>query len=147
MATGIFTHFKREEDESMTSGKFDEELARMSTVVDQIASGALLLCNESFSSTNEREAAAVGGDVIGALIDAGVRVHLVTHLYELAHRLGRDVADVTFLRADRRDDGSRSFRVLPGEPLRTSFGADLYQEVFGEPLHSADVDEATPADS
>jgi hypothetical protein len=36
-----------------------------------------------------------------------------------------------FLRAERRPDGHRTFRLLPGEPLPTSYGEDLYQEVFG----------------
>ncbi len=34
LADGLFTHFKREEDASMKSGKFDEELVRMSAIVD-----------------------------------------------------------------------------------------------------------------
>ena len=41
---GVFTHFKREEDETMTSGKLDEELGRMRDVVDQLSSQGLLLC-------------------------------------------------------------------------------------------------------
>jgi hypothetical protein len=35
-----------------------------------------------------------------------------------------------FLRAERQTDGRRTFKLLPGEPLQTSFGADLYQEIF-----------------
>ena len=31
---GIFTHFRREEDATMESGKLDEELSRMSGIVD-----------------------------------------------------------------------------------------------------------------
>ena len=31
---GVFTHFKREEDATMKSGKFDEELSRMNDIVD-----------------------------------------------------------------------------------------------------------------
>ncbi len=31
---GLFTHFKREEDVTMKSGKFDEELSRMSSIVE-----------------------------------------------------------------------------------------------------------------
>jgi DNA mismatch repair ATPase MutS len=52
---GLFTHFKREEDDTMTSGKLDEELARMSDIAEQITPHSQLLCNESFASTNERE--------------------------------------------------------------------------------------------
>ena len=32
----IFTHYKREEDVAMSSGKFDEELSRMSDIIDDI---------------------------------------------------------------------------------------------------------------
>ena len=53
IATGVFTHFKREEDATMRSGKLDEEMARMSDIADHIRPGGLLLCNESFASTNE----------------------------------------------------------------------------------------------
>jgi MutS domain V len=33
---GVFTHFKREEDATMERGKLDEELSRMSDIVDAI---------------------------------------------------------------------------------------------------------------
>ena len=55
VSAGVFTHFKREEDTAMDKGKLDEELARMSVIADQIGPGSLLLCNESFASTNERD--------------------------------------------------------------------------------------------
>jgi DNA mismatch repair ATPase MutS len=55
MCSGVFTHFKREEDSTMESGKFDEELNRMSDIADQIRPNAMLLFNESFAATNERE--------------------------------------------------------------------------------------------
>jgi len=35
-----------------------------------------------------------------------------------------------FLRAERQDDGRRTFKLIPGEPLQTSFGVDLYEEIF-----------------
>ena len=33
--------------------------------------------------------------------------------------------------ADRREDGSRTFKILDGEPQETSYGMDLYQEIVG----------------
>ena len=38
---GVFTHYKREEDEALESGKLDEELARMSEIADCITSNCL----------------------------------------------------------------------------------------------------------
>jgi DNA mismatch repair ATPase MutS len=137
VAAGIHTHFKREEDETMVMGKFDEELFRMSRIVDRVQPGALVLCNESLSSTNEREAAIVGGDIVEGLLECGIRVHLVTHMYAFGHRLASDIPGATCLRANRLDDGTRTFEIVPGEPAPTSYAEDLYREVFGHPLEPA----------
>ena len=127
----LFTHFKREEDATMISGKLDEELQRMSRIVDEIHPGSMLFANESFASTNEREGSDIGEEVLRALNDSEVKVILVTHLHDLAERLRREQADrVLFLRAERLPDGSRTFKIRPGEALATSFGKDLYDEIF-----------------
>jgi DNA mismatch repair ATPase MutS len=128
----IFSHFRREEDATMTSGKFDEELARMSAIVDRLPPGALVLFNESFSATNEREGAEIGHAVVRALLEVGVKVCFVTHSFELAHGLHTERRDdALFLRAERRADGTRTFKLIEGEPLPTSFGPDLYRRIFG----------------
>jgi hypothetical protein len=138
--SGVFTHFKREEDATMTKGKLDEELSRMSEIAERIAPAALLLCNESFASTNEREGSEIGRQVVGAMIEAGVKVLYVTHLFDLADSLYRQEDEgALFLRAERKEDGTRTFRVLPGEPLPTSFGKDSYRRVFGEKAASSPV--------
>lgn len=133
----LFTHFPREEDATLRQGKLDEELARLSRIVDDLEPDALLLCNESFAATNEREGAALAGEVVTALLARRVRVCCVTHLYTFARGLyeaGRP--DARFLRAERLADGSRTFRIVPGEPLRTSFGVDLYREIFESPARA-----------
>lgn len=130
---GVFTHYKREEDRTMESGKLDEELARMSAVVDMISPGAMLLCNESFASTNHREGSEIAGQVVGALLDSGVKVLFVTHLFDLAIGLRRSDVPGLFLRAERRPDGTRTYRVVEGDPEPTSHGADLYRRIFTVP--------------
>jgi hypothetical protein len=130
--TRLYTHYKREEDATMQKGKLEEELARMSGIADQITAGSLLLCNESFASTNEREGSEIARQVIRALTEAGIRIAFVTHLYDLAVRCHAENAGTAlFLRAERQPDGRRTFRLLEGEPLPTSYGQDLYQQVFG----------------
>ena len=68
----------------MTSGKLDEELARMSEIADTITPSGLLLCNESFGSTNEREGSEIARQVVRAMVEAKVKVFFVTHLFDLA---------------------------------------------------------------
>lgn len=133
IANGLFTHYKREEDSSMQSGKLDEELSRMSGLIDEIEPNAIILFNESFASTNEREGSEIARQIINALLDEGVKVFFVTHMYDLSGGfLGQYGGEALFLRADRQPDGSRSYHLVEGEPLPTSFGEDLYRKVFGD---------------
>ncbi len=149
LCSAVFTHFKREEDAQMRSGKLDEELGRMSAIVDHVRANGLVLLNESFSSTNEREGSEIARQVVQALLEGGVRICYVTHLFDLArsYYLAR-VDTALFLRAERLPDGRRTFRLLEGEPLTTSFGADLYRRIFGavsvEEVRPAAVGEAGP---
>ena len=128
---GLFTHFKREEDAGMKSGKFDEELGRMSEIVDHIAPNSMILFNESFAATNEREGSEIARQITTALLEGGVRIAFVTHLYEFARGVCEsDSGRALFLRADRQADGTRTYKLVPGAPLPTSFGQDLYEDIF-----------------
>ncbi len=129
---GVFTHFIRGEDDTMTSGKLAEEVARMSGIADRIAPGCMILFNESFAATNEREGSEIARQIIDGLLDTAVKVFFVTHQFILADSLyRRGLGTALFLRAERKDDGQRTFRLLEGEPLPTSFGEDLYHRIGG----------------
>lgn len=131
---GVFTHYKREEDTSMRSGKFDEEVSRMNALADRLGRGAMVLFNESFASTNEREGSEIARQIVTALLDSGVKVVFVTHLYPFAHAMEEmNLKSALFLRAERKEDGSRTFKLAEGRPLETSFGEDLYKKIFGQP--------------
>ena len=131
VCTGLYTHYKRKEDASMKSGKLDEELSRMSAIVDTITPHSILLLNESFAATNEREGAEIARQIVSALLEKRIEVFFVTHLYEFAHRFyKRHMENALFLRADRQADGKRTFKIFEGEPLQTSYGEDLYQKIF-----------------
>ncbi|NMB86947.1 MAG: DNA mismatch repair protein MutS, partial [Chloroflexi bacterium] len=124
---GLFTHYKREEDTAMNSGKLDEELSRMNEIVTHLTPDALLLFNESFAATNEREGSEIAGQITAALLEAGFKIFFVSHLFAFAHRLyARELSRVTFLRAERRADSPRTYKLFAGEPLQTSYAKDLY---------------------
>lgn len=128
----LFTHYQREEDIAMKSGKLDEELSRMSDIVDHLTPCSLILFNESFAATHEREGSEIAQQIVSALLEGRIRVVFVTHLYELARGFhGENRGNMLFLRAERGADGARPFKVIEGAPLQTSFGEDLYHAVFG----------------
>nr|WP_319488675.1 DNA mismatch repair protein MutS [uncultured Caproiciproducens sp.] len=132
---GIFTHYRREEDSAMNSGKLDEELSRMSGIVDNLSPNAIVLFNESFAATNEREGSEIARQIICALLEKQIKIVFVTHLYEFAHSLfDKNLDNAIFLRAGRQHDGKRTFELAQGEPLKTSFGEDLYQKIFEETI-------------
>jgi DNA mismatch repair ATPase MutS len=116
----------------MRSGKFDEELARMSDIADRLTPNSMLLFNEPFAATNEREGAEIARQIVSALLEKRIKIFYVTHLYEFARSLSdRKMDEAMFLRAERKADGTRTFGVLEGQPLETTYGEDLYGQIFG----------------
>ncbi|MGN6541522.1 MAG: MutS-related protein [Ginsengibacter sp.] len=127
----IFTHFKREEDVTMKSGKFDEELSRMNDITNHIKPNSMILFNESFAATNEREGSEIARQIVSALIEKNIQVFFVTHLYEFARSFyDANRESALFLRAERQTDTSRTFKLTEGKPLETSYGIDLYNKIF-----------------
>ena len=132
----IFVHFTRREDSEMNSGRLDEELGRMNGIIEHLGKDSLLLLNESFATTTEKEGSQIAYNIIKALTEAGVRILTVTHLLSFAKRMYDETAGdpegaAEFLTAERKSDGERTFRMIRHEPELTSFGLDLYREIVG----------------
>lgn len=131
LASDVFTHYRREEDKTLNSGKLEEELKRMSALLEQLRPGAMILFNESFAATNEREGSEIARQIVDVLLQNGLTIVFVTHQYELARGYYEQaLPQAVFLRAERLPDGQRTFRMTPGEPLRSSFGEDIYRKIF-----------------
>lgn len=133
MARGIFTHFKREEDTSMQSGKLDEELARMSAIIDHLRPESLVLFNESFAATTEREGSEIARQITCALGAKRIKMVHVTHLYDFSGGLHAQPEGRYFLRANRAAGEGSNYRLSEGAPLSTSYGEDLYRKMFRAP--------------
>ena len=132
VTSGIFTHFSREEDPGMTSGRLDDELKRMSVIAGQLRPNSLMLFNESFAGTNEREGSEIGDQIVRALLDADIKVFFVTHRFSFADRFRRQHAyPALFLRAERQPDGRRNYKLAEKDPLPTSYGEDVYYRLGG----------------
>ena len=131
----------------------------MDQIVSNLGERSLLLLNESFATTTEKEGSAIAYDILRALKEEGVRILTVTHLLSFAQRVyeeaggklkeqarpveqtestegesKRKVGDawsgVAFLSAQRLSDGTRTYKILPHAPEMTSFGLELYDEVL-----------------
>jgi hypothetical protein len=129
---GILTHFPLAEDISMKNGLLEAELKKLDETVSKLRPGAMILMNEAFSTTVPNEASRIAREVTDALRETGVTVLFVTHLYSFARELyDQAPEDTVFFKAQRDQDGSRSFLITEGEPEITSYGDDIFDEVMG----------------
>lgn len=129
----IHTHFTRKEDAMLTRGRLEEELKRMSGILSEISKNSLLLLNESFASTTEKEGSQIAYNVILPLYEKGIHVMMVTHLHEFARTLYESKKERTeFLVAERKENGQRTYHMLPGQPHYSSYGTDLYEYMIGK---------------
>ena len=130
----LFTHFTRREDSEMNSGRLDEELGRMNQIIEHLGEHPLLLLNESFATTTEKEGSVIAYDIIKALNEIGVKILTVTHLLSFARKMYQECqespdSDIEFLSAERLQGGVRTFKMIQHAPELTSFGLDLYEEI------------------
>ncbi len=87
LSTGaVYTHFPRQEDRALSYGEFEEEVKRLSAIVEGLRRGDYVLIDESLSSTNQVEASVVAEEVIAALVDTGVYVFYVTFPQDFLNR-------------------------------------------------------------
>ncbi len=134
-ASGIFSelfmHFTRREDSEMNSGRLDEELNRMNQIIESLDDNSMILLNESFATTTEKDGSRIAYDIIKALNESGVRIITVTHLLSFARKYyDEGHEDTEFLCAERMTDGKRTYKMISSVPELTSFGLDLYDHII-----------------
>jgi hypothetical protein len=127
LCSGLFVHFRREEDAGMRFGKFEEELQRISAIVDGLAADGLVLFNESLQSTNEREGSEIGRQIVEALLASRIKVFFVTHMYDLAG--GSHI---------------RRFAVIDGAAAEGRFGHPRPAAIFGDVAQERFAHSTTP---
>lgn len=109
----------------------------MSQIIDNLESNSMVLLNESFATTTEKEGSIIAYDIIKALIEADVKVLTVTHLLSFAQRIYQESKEseklqIEFFSAERGENGRRTYHMIQHEPELTSFGMDLYERIIGK---------------
>jgi DNA mismatch repair protein MutS len=143
----IATHFPREEQGALDTGRLSEEAARLQAIFRVVTPNSLVLLNESLSSTSPAEGIVIAEDVIRALRFLGARAVFATHLHELALHCERmnletegesriaslvavtDHAGTSVSAGSREPAGDgaarRTFRIVPGPPAGRSYARDI----------------------
>ena len=124
--TGVFTHFPNEEDAYMHRGLLEVELEQLQQIIEVIQTNSLLLLNESFATTTEKEGSQIAKEVTKALRESGVITIFVTHLFTYADALYKGGhKDVICYSAQRGEEGCRTYQIKEGSPIEGGVGVDL----------------------
>ena len=114
----LYTHFQRYDEDLKNEGQLDTELAEMEKIVYSADKNSLVLMNESFSSTGQKDAKQIASDILSAFCHVGAKVVYVTHITDMRERLreGGHIGDlekenINLYRTGQKDDGSPSFKL------------------------------------
>lgn len=123
----------REEERTLSYGKFEEEVRRFGKLAENLRRGDYVLMDESFASTNHVEASVVAENVVSALIDSGVNVFYVTFLQDFLHRfIPRYGKKVVLLVPERLSDGTRTYRLVRGS-IQPGYALELWRKTVEKP--------------
>ena len=118
----------------MEGGKLDEELGRMSDIVDQIhPTRSCCATSRSPRPTSARAPRSPARSFARCSPDGSRCCSSPTCTTWPMASTPSGFDSALFLRAQREPDGRRTFKLLEGEPLPTSYGEDSYRRIFGDP--------------
>ncbi len=130
--SGIFTHFPEGADDTIDKGRLGEECSRLREIFDALDSDAMILLDESLSSTGSYEASYIASEILTAFAVKRCRGIFSTHLHELAgalpevnaRSLERGGVKVDTLVAGI-EEGKRSFKIYRMKPDGKSYARDI----------------------
>ena len=136
LASGIFTHFPTESGDTVDKGRLGEECARLNEIFEACNSGAIVLLDESLSSTGAYEASYIASEILLGFSKVGCRTIFSTHLHSLAaniDELNKEAAAIGGTKMDTlvakiADDGTRSFKILRTKPDGKSYAKDIAEK-------------------
>jgi len=128
----VFTHFQREEERTLSYGKFEEEIIRFRKIIESLKAGDYVLMNESFSSTNQVEASVVAKQVVSTLIDSKITVFYVTFLQDFIYDFIKENKNkAVLLTPERLKDGTRTFKLVQGF-VQSGYALEIWDKYFME---------------
>ena len=119
----VLTHFEREDSELQRSGRLQDDLQRLHSILNQATENSFLVINEIFASTPARDGVNLGKKMIDRIVELGAAGVLVTFLSELSVCRPETVSMMST--ADPVNPELRTFRILRKPPDGITYAMTL----------------------
>lgn len=128
----ILTHFPIDENLTINYGRLGEEAVRIKDIVKSSDENALILFNETFSTTSASDGLYLSKDLIRILKEKGAYVIFNTHIHDLAREIPEmngwnGQGTITSLVMERKDD-KNTFLLKRAEPDSSSYARDIAEK-------------------
>ncbi len=119
----LCTHFPSEEDFT-DSGRFVDEVRRADEIRAVADPDTVVLCNETFSGTDEEKSERYSRSLAEDMADCGAFGLYVTHIHSLTHGRIPTLAAVV----DETDENRRTYRIRRMDGTDSSFAMDILKK-------------------
>ena len=133
----FISHFPKGEDDQLNSGKLEEELLRFKRDLPLMVKNSLILMNESFATTTEREGSEISIDSLRALSFTKPMLFFVTHNYVLlknkneyssTFQNGISLRSLITIKGSTPEE--RTYKLIEGEPQEEINTIEFLKERF-----------------
>ena len=121
--SGMYTHFPRDERFD-GDGRFADEQNRVKEILENDISGALVLLNETYSTTNEEIATDLTGKLADHLFENGAFGIYITH----QHGVGNTRIPFLSVIVDESDENRRTYKIERRRGASDSFALDILKK-------------------
>ena len=122
----IYTHFEREEEMKNLSGKLQDDLIRIRTILNQATANSIIIMNEIFSSTTLQDAILLGKKVMEQIRRLESVCVFVTFIDEMATLNNTTVSMVSTIVPDNLTE--RSYRIIRKAPDGLAYALSIAEK-------------------